>query len=440
MDNHASALADARRRTLPNLSKSRAASRSPFPPFPSNTRVRRTRFDAKRACALPRARPLGEHRGLRHDLIPPLHTTPSECVTDCHTISYNVPDASISPPWRASSFAPRSPTRTEQQEVCSGVATIASRPAYTAPFAPDEEIGWNFVFVSPLRPRTSDPGSIASASHSICTSRWTRGSAAMGWRYRPRVRTPPGSRPMRAISSMRRSSGCCAERGKPFRDSFCGSTTTFRSSVASARRGPPTLAGVLAGSLAGARRGARPGAVLREAMRDRGAPRQCRTGALGRLRRQRRRQATRCTRCVSPFPADLVIAAGDPRSWRGDEAASRAHCRARFRFADAVFNLARLALLIGALAAAATELLRTAMQDRLHQPYRLDARARPRRCPRRRCAPSPPASAPRSRDRDRRCWRSCAGDDHARRGRGDALRCTRHRASPSIVPQRAAAV
>ena len=41
--------------------------------------------------------------------------------------------------------------------------------------------------------------------------------------------------------------------------------------------------------------------------------------------------------------------------------------------ADAVANVQRTALLVAAFALGRGELLRTAMQDRLHQPYRMDA-------------------------------------------------------------------
>jgi homoserine kinase len=55
----------------------------------------------------------------------------------------------------------------------------------------------------------------------------------------------------------------------------------------------------------------------------------------------------------------------------GSTAAARAALPERYPRADAVFNLQRAALLLAALAAGRPELLATAMEDRLHEPYRL---------------------------------------------------------------------
>ena len=73
--------------------------------------------------------------------------------------------------------------------------------------------------------------------------------------------------------------------------------------------------------------------------------------------------------------------AGDPR-WQvllAVQASSLATKKARallpanYSSADAVFNVQRTSLLVAAFAQNRLELLRTAMQDRLHQPYREDA-------------------------------------------------------------------
>ena len=52
---------------------------------------------------------------------------------------------------------------------------------------------------------------------------------------------------------------------------------------------------------------------------------------------------------------------------------------AMFKVTDAVFNVGRVAMLVGALAAGDVGALRLAMEDRLHQPARLAAAVRRRR-------------------------------------------------------------
>jgi homoserine kinase len=73
--------------------------------------------------------------------------------------------------------------------------------------------------------------------------------------------------------------------------------------------------------------------------------------------------------------------AGDP-SWEillAVQASSLATKKARallpatYSKADAIFNVQRVSLLVAAFAQGRIELLRTAMQDRMHQPYRADA-------------------------------------------------------------------
>jgi len=54
----------------------------------------------------------------------------------------------------------------------------------------------------------------------------------------------------------------------------------------------------------------------------------------------------------------------------GSTAEARAALPAAYSRADAVFNLQRASLLLAALTAGRTDLLRVAMEDRLHQPYR----------------------------------------------------------------------
>jgi homoserine kinase len=52
---------------------------------------------------------------------------------------------------------------------------------------------------------------------------------------------------------------------------------------------------------------------------------------------------------------------------------ARALLPGNYSQADAVFNVQRVALLTAAFASSRLDLLRTAMQDRMHQPYRMDA-------------------------------------------------------------------
>ena len=64
--------------------------------------------------------------------------------------------------------------------------------------------------------------------------------------------------------------------------------------------------------------------------------------------------------------------------WRFSRPVSRRRrrgrcCRRAYSKADAVFNVQRAALLVAAFAQGRLDLLRTAMQDRMHQPYRAEA-------------------------------------------------------------------
>lgn len=70
-----------------------------------------------------------------------------------------------------------------------------------------------------------------------------------------------------------------------------------------------------------------------------------------------------------PFPEDLRIVLVIPQLKVSTEEARRLLPR-EIPLSDAVFNLSRTGLLIGACFAGRPELLRLAMSDRLHQPYR----------------------------------------------------------------------
>ena len=71
----------------------------------------------------------------------------------------------------------------------------------------------------------------------------------------------------------------------------------------------------------------------------------------------------------SPLPSNLQVVLIVPECLLSTEQA-RAALPDQYLRRDAVFNLQRVALLLGALQAGRTELLGEAMQDRLHQPYR----------------------------------------------------------------------
>jgi homoserine kinase len=84
---------------------------------------------------------------------------------------------------------------------------------------------------------------------------------------------------------------------------------------------------------------------------------------------------------VDAGKVEVATFAGDP-AWQmmlAVQASSLATKKARallpesYSKADAVFNVQRSALLVAAFAQGRSELLRTAMQDRLHQPYRMAA-------------------------------------------------------------------
>jgi homoserine kinase len=68
-------------------------------------------------------------------------------------------------------------------------------------------------------------------------------------------------------------------------------------------------------------------------------------------------------------PADLKVVVAVPDFAVSTTAARRA-LPERVPHRDAVFNVGRSGLLLGALATGEYDLLRVAMQDRLHQPYR----------------------------------------------------------------------
>jgi homoserine kinase len=70
---------------------------------------------------------------------------------------------------------------------------------------------------------------------------------------------------------------------------------------------------------------------------------------------------------LAPAPLRLVVAVPDFPVSTED---ARRLLPDRVPFADAVFNVARTALLVGALTGGRTDLLSDATQDRLHQPYR----------------------------------------------------------------------
>lgn len=70
-----------------------------------------------------------------------------------------------------------------------------------------------------------------------------------------------------------------------------------------------------------------------------------------------------------PFPLELRVVVAVPDFELSTEKARRA-LPGQIPFGDAVFNLGRTAILVGAMATGALELLRHGTEDRLHQPYR----------------------------------------------------------------------
>ena len=134
--------------------------------------------------------------------------------------------------------------------------------------------------------------------------------------------------------------------------------------------GAAALAGVLAGHLLAQDAAPDPQAILLEASEIEGHPDNVAPALLGGLVASAF-EGDRVHAVRLPLPTDLVFLLVIPD--RGvATSASRARLPHSVPFADAVFDLGRLALLIGALSSGRTELLRTAMQDRLHEPYRLD--------------------------------------------------------------------
>ena len=134
--------------------------------------------------------------------------------------------------------------------------------------------------------------------------------------------------------------------------------------------GAAILAGVLAGHLLASESAPDPQVVLRDATEIEGHPDNVAPALLGgfvaSVVEGERVHAVRL-----PTPADLVLLLVIP-----DRTVATSIARARLPgsilFRDATFDLAHLALLVGALCGGDTTLLRIAMQDRLHEPYRLD--------------------------------------------------------------------
>lgn len=89
-----------------------------------------------------------------------------------------------------------------------------------------------------------------------------------------------------------------------------------------------------------------------------------------------------CTDSEADPPRVIVATCGQTTAWRlllalpsaslATEKA-RALLPAHYSRADAVANVQRTALLVAAFSQSRADLLRTAMQDRMHQPYRMDA-------------------------------------------------------------------
>lgn len=134
--------------------------------------------------------------------------------------------------------------------------------------------------------------------------------------------------------------------------------------------GAAVLAGVLAGHLLAFESPPDPSAVLRDATEIEGHPDNVAPALLGGCVASAV-ETERVHAVRLPTPADLLLLLVIPDHTVAT-AAARARLPRTISFQDATFDLARLALLIGALCGGETALLRTAMQDRLHEPYRLD--------------------------------------------------------------------
>ena len=134
--------------------------------------------------------------------------------------------------------------------------------------------------------------------------------------------------------------------------------------------GAAVLAGVLAGHLLAYEPAPDPQAVLRDASEIEGHPDNVAPSLLGgfvaSVVEGERVHAVRL-----PTPADWMLLLVIPDRTVATSAARR-RLPPMIPFGDATFDLARLALLVGALCGGDTTLLRTAMQDRMHEPYRLD--------------------------------------------------------------------
>jgi homoserine kinase len=133
--------------------------------------------------------------------------------------------------------------------------------------------------------------------------------------------------------------------------------------------GAAIVAGVLAGHLLTNHADPDPEAVLREAVEIEGHPDNVAPALLGGLVASARDGDSVCTVRL-PLPGDLDVVLVVPEPEASTEAARRLLPR-RVSLEDAVFNLSRLALLVGSLCGGDHLQLRRGMQDRLHQPHRL---------------------------------------------------------------------
>jgi homoserine kinase len=135
--------------------------------------------------------------------------------------------------------------------------------------------------------------------------------------------------------------------------------------------GAAVLAGVLAGHLLAFDEAPDPRAVLRDAAETEGHPDNVAPSLLGGfVACGLDSEGVLAVRL--PTPADLLFLLVIPE--RGvSTSAARQVLPGSIPFRDAAYNLSRVALLVGALCGGRTEFLRAAMQDRMHEPYRLDA-------------------------------------------------------------------
>jgi len=133
--------------------------------------------------------------------------------------------------------------------------------------------------------------------------------------------------------------------------------------------GAAILAGIVAGHLLAGQAEPDRDTVLREAFEIEGHPDNVAASLLGGLVACAL-EGDRVLSVRLPFPADLIVLLVVPEYQVATEAA-RLLLPRTVPLADAVFDLSHLALLIGGLCRDDLELLRAAMQDRLHQEHRL---------------------------------------------------------------------